>query len=175
MTRHKDINSTATLELTDYKLRGFLAADDKAVNQIALSAFKQYEKQYSNWICFSNKIANMAALAEHADLIVATVSNKIVGAVAYVPPGKPKQLFPSEWPVIRMLVVDPAFRRTGIGKSLTEACINRALRDTSPLIALHTSPIMNVALSMYLKMGFVFQQKTSPIYGVPYSIYIKKL
>jgi ribosomal protein S18 acetylase RimI-like enzyme len=175
MTRHKDVNSAATLELTDnYKLRDFQSTDAETINHIALSAFKQYEKHYSDWPRFSKNIANMAALAEYAELIVATVSNKIVGAVAYAPPGKPKQLFPIEWPIIRMLVVDSAFRGTGIGKSLTEACINRALRDTSPLIALHTSPIMKVALSMYLKMGFIFQQETSPIYGVPYGIYIKK-
>src|SRR5690348_12408944 len=118
MTRHKNVNSAATLKLTDsYKLRDFQSTDAETINHIALSAFKQYEKHYSDWPNFSNKIANMATLAEHAELIVATVSNKIVGAVAYVPPEKPKQLFPIEWPIIRMLVVDPAFRGAGIGKS----------------------------------------------------------
>lgn len=158
-----------------YKLRDFQVADEKAINDIALAAFKQYEKQYSDWPSFSNKIAKMSALAEHAELIVATIDDKIVGAVAYVPPGKPKQLFPTEWPVIRMLIVDPTFRALGIGKALTQACIGRAIRDSAPLIALHTSPIMEVALGMYLKMGFIFQQETLPIHGVHYNIYIKKL
>ena len=74
-----------------------------------------------------------------------------------------------------MLVVDPDYRGIGIGKSLTEECINRAKRDNSPLIALHTSPIMEIALNMYLRMGFIFEKATSPIYDVPYNIYTKRL
>lgn len=158
-----------------YQLRDYCPTDSKFINNIALSAFEQYKNQYSDWQTFSNKISNMSSLAEHAELIVATIDDNIIGAVAYVPPGKPKGFFPLEWPVIRMLVVNPDYRGIGIGKSLTEECINRAKRDVSPLIALHTSPIMEIALSMYLRMGFVFEQKAAPIHAVPYNIYIKRL
>jgi GNAT superfamily N-acetyltransferase len=53
-----------------------------------------------------------------------------------------------------MLVVDPASRGGGLGWGLTEECIDRARRGGSPVIALHTSPIISVALPMYLGMGF---------------------
>lgn len=158
-----------------YKLRDFQLADSHDVNRISLAAFSQYKDYYTNWPALSNKIANMTLLAEQAEIIVATLDNKIIGAVGYVPPAKPKLLFPLEWPVIRMLVVDPYYRGLGIGKSLTEECIQRAMRDTASLIALHTSPMMEIALGMYLRMGFVFERETSPIHGVPYNIYIKQL
>lgn len=157
-----------------YHLRDFQLADSKDINRLALSAFNQYRDQYTDWSIFSNKIANMALLAEHAEIIVATIGNNIIGAVGYIPPSKPKLLFPLEWPIIRMLVVDPNCRGAGIGRSLTEECIQRAMRDEAPLIALHTSPIMEHALRMYLRMGFVFERETPPIHGVPYNIYIKR-
>ena len=74
-----------------------------------------------------------------------------------------------------MLVVDPEFRGKGIGRALSKECIARAKRDGSPIIALHTSPIMTVALPMYLRMGFVKAYDAPPIFGVAYAVYTKSL
>ena len=68
-----------------------------------------------------------------------------------------------------MLVVDPAARGAGVGRALTDACINGARRDGSDVIALHTSPIMTVALPMYLRMGFRLVHAPL-LYGVPYAV-----
>ena len=100
----------------------------------------------------------------------------MIGAVGYVPPSAPKAAhFKPEWPIIRMLVVDPGARGLGAGRALTEACIARARRDRAGEIALHTSPIMTVALPMYLRMGFVRVRDAPPLFGVPYAIYVKAL
>ena len=45
----------------------------------------------------------------------------------------------------------------------------------APLIALHTSPIMTVALPMYLRMGFAKAYDAPPIFGVAYAVYTKAL
>jgi GNAT superfamily N-acetyltransferase len=149
-------------------------ADGAGVNRVALAAFSQYKDQYSDWTAFSRNIARMSDLA--AELIVAARGDRVGGAVGYVSPGAPKQdFFDPAWPVIRMLVVDPAVRGAGLGRRLTEACIEKARHDGSPLIALHTSPIQEVARAMYLRMGFVEQFPTPPIYGVPYAVYLKPL
>jgi ribosomal protein S18 acetylase RimI-like enzyme len=158
-----------------YQIRDFQNNDSGLINKISLIAFSQYKNSYTGWLTFSKKIANMSSLAEQAELIIATVDEKIAGAVAYVPPGKIKNIFPTEWAIIRMLVVDPNYRGLGIGKALTTECIQRAIRDTAPIIGLHTSPMMDIALEMYLRMGFQFEQEVSPIHGVPYNIYIKRL
>lgn len=74
-----------------------------------------------------------------------------------------------------MLVVEPSNRGKGIGRSLTDVCIERAKRDKSKVIALHTSPIMEVALKMYLRMGFSLHCGAPAIHGVSYGVYIKNL
>ena len=74
-----------------------------------------------------------------------------------------------------MLVVDPAARGQGIGRQLTEECLRRAERDQASVIALHTTPIMTVALPMYQRMGFARVRDAPDILGVPYAVYVKAL
>lgn len=159
-----------------YSLRDFRPGDAQEVNQVALAAFEEYRHHYDDWAAFSRIIGNMASLSESGDLIIATVQGKVVGAVVYVGPcGKKSEFFLSEWPILRMLVVAPSHRGLGIGRALTEECIRRAARDDARLIALHTTPIMAVALAMYERMGFQYMKEAPTIFGVPYRIYIKEL
>ncbi|WP_338821991.1 GNAT family N-acetyltransferase [Bradyrhizobium septentrionale] len=72
-------------------------------------------------------------------------------------------------------MIDPAFRGKGLGRALSTECVARAKRDGAPAIALHTSPIMTVALPMYLRMGFLKAHDVPPIFGVPYAVYTKAL
>jgi ribosomal protein S18 acetylase RimI-like enzyme len=97
--------------------------------------------------------------------------------VAYVPPFREPRadFFRPEWPIIQMLVVDPAARKRGIGRRLTEACIERARQAGAAAIALHTSPAMEVALGLYLRMGFALEFKVPDRFGVPYAVYLKPL
>jgi ribosomal protein S18 acetylase RimI-like enzyme len=146
------------------------------VNAVALAAFGQYRGEYQDWPAFLAFVGSMANLAEGGELIVALNNERIAGAVAYFGPRAQKPaLFEPDWPVIRMLVVDPAARRAGVGRLLTEECISRARRDGADVIALHASPIMQVALAMYLRLGFVQLRDSAPIFGVPYRIYLKRL
>jgi putative SOS response-associated peptidase YedK len=58
-------------------------------------------------------------------------------------PNRPKApFFEPDWPIVRMLVVDPAARGRGVGRALMDECCRRARRDGSRVLALHTSPIM---------------------------------
>lgn len=159
-----------------YSLREFTRSDTEAVNATALAAFSQYSGAYTDWPAFSANISNMASLAKDGEIIVADSEQGIVGAVAYVGPGKPKSaMFDPNWPIMRMLVVAPSARGLGVGRALAEECIARARRDGAPLFALHTSSIMHVALPMYERMGFVFLRAAPPIFGVSYGIYVKQL
>ena len=158
-----------------YVIRNFGPADATAVNAVALSAFAEYHRAYSDWGDFARTVGDMALLAETGKLIVATVGRDVVGAVAYVGPGRPKrEFFDPEWPILRMLVTEPACRGRGIGRALTQACIELARRDGAPLIALHTSPIMHVALTLYERMGFVREREAPAILGVPYGVYVRR-
>ena len=156
-------------------LRDYTDADSHAVNAVALSAFEQFSRHYQDWQGFSANIKRMSSLADVGEIIVAMLDNTLIGAVAYVGPGKPKAAyFHTEWPIMRMLVVAPGARGRGVGKALAEACLARARRDGAKVFALHTSEMMAVALPMYLRMGFEFHAPTLRIHGIPYNVYIKR-
>lgn len=161
-----------------YRLRGFQPGDAAAVNEVALGTFEASWQHYDDRDAFSRVIGGMAWLAETAELIVATVQGAAAGAVACVAPGKAKSgFFPVEWPVLRMLSVTPAWRGLGLGivRAPAEECTRRARRDGAPLIALHTTPVMGVALPLYERMGFRYGYEIPDVFGVSCGIHIKQL
>ena len=158
--------------MTIAKLRDFCDADAPALNSVALAAFEQFKTEYSDWQTMAGNVSKMSELAGSGEIIVADVDERIAGGVAYVPGGRPKAAyFDQFWPIIRMLVVHPTARGRGLGRALIEECIQKARRDKAPLIAMHTTPIMTVALPLYLRMGFKLLHETPRICGVPYAVY----
>ncbi len=157
-------------------LREFCDADALEINHLAVRAFQEHSSSYSDWPAMVAAYERMSDLAKTGEIVVAETSGGIVGAVAYIPPDRPKpRYFDKAWPAVRSLVVDPNSRGDGVGRALTQECINRAKRDKSPVIALHTSPIMTVALPMYLRMGFEWHRDAPAVYGVPFAVYLKRL
>jgi GNAT superfamily N-acetyltransferase len=158
------------------KIRDYESSDAEDLNRIAVSAFSQFRDHYRDWPAMQAGLAKTSALSATGEVIVADFQGRLAGAVAYFAPNVEKAaFFDRRWPIIRMLVVDPAFRGKGLGHALSAECIARAKRDRSPIIALHTSPIMTVALPMYLKMGFIKAYDAPPIFGVAYAVYTKAL
>jgi GNAT superfamily N-acetyltransferase len=162
--------------MTAIRLRNYENADAERLNRIAISAFDQFRHHYEDWPAMLAGLSKTSDLSASGEFIIAELEDEFAGAVAYFGPNSQKAaFFDQRWPIIRMLVVDPAFRGKGIGRALSDECIARARRDRSPVIALHTSPIMSVALPMYLKMGFAKAYDAPPIFGVAYSVYTKTL
>jgi GNAT superfamily N-acetyltransferase len=62
---------------------------------------------------------------------------------------------PLACPEVRLLAVAPEARGQGIGTALMEECIRRARGLGSPCLNLHTTDMMQVAMRMYERMGFV--------------------
>ena len=154
-------------------LRPFSPADADSVNSAALAAFDQYRGVFSDWEKLERGVGAMASLAGTAEILVAEEGGEIVGAVAYCAQfSEPRaDFFKPEWAIVRLLVVRPEARGLGVGRALTEACMERARRDGAPLVALHTSPAMEVALAMYLRMGFTLLRSVPDRFGVPYGVY----
>jgi GNAT superfamily N-acetyltransferase len=150
--------------------------DAAEVDDLVIAAFEQFRSEYSDWPAMQVGLRRMSMLAEIGEIIVAERSDRVIGGVAYIPPkGLKAPFFDASWPIIRMLIADPGAPGGDIGRALTEERIDRARRDGSHVIALHTSPIMNVALPMYLRMGFHLVRNAPPLYGVPYAVYLKRL
>jgi ribosomal protein S18 acetylase RimI-like enzyme len=156
------------------KLRAFEPGDAAVLSEIVLAAFSEYAPHYSDWPAFSRRIANMAALAESSEVIVAELNAVPVGAVAYVGPSMPKlAFFAPQWATMRMLVVHPNARGHGIGRALAQECLERGERDQAEVFALHTSELMSVALAMYQRLGFSYHGPAPDIFGVKYSVYTR--
>ena len=71
----------------------------------------------------------------------------------------------------RLLAVDPAARGRGIGKLLTQACIQFAREANLEQVIIHSTKAMQIAWKMYEKMGFQrsedldFLQEELPVFG----------
>jgi ribosomal protein S18 acetylase RimI-like enzyme len=162
--------------MTDIRIRDYQGSDADNLNRVAIAAFSQFHEHYQDWPAMLAGLSKTSDLSASGEVIIAELQHAFAGAVAYFGPDRPKApFFDQRWPIIRMLVVDPAFRGNGIGRALTDECIARARRDGSTIIALHTSPIMTVALPMYLRMGFVKAHDAPPIFGAAYAVYTKAL
>ena len=156
----------------EVKIREYASTDSEALNKTVLRAFMQFSSQFNEWEIFCERIGSMSSLSTESEIIVAEYGGEISGAVAYYKTGTDNTgYFPVDWASIRLLVVNPASRGKGIGRALMNECVKRAHRDSASAIGLHTSPIMDVALSMYLRMGFQKVKDIPEIHGVPYSIY----
>jgi len=51
----------------------------------------------------------------------------------------------------------------------------RARRDQCPLIALHTTPVMEAAQHLYRKEGFEVMRELPNMFGVPYVLMVRPL
>jgi len=157
-------------------IRPYSQEDKDKINSIAIDAFLQFKEKYNDWEKMKLKVGNMASLDSTSDILVAEESNKIVGAVALVYPGKDiNKNIELSWASIRMLVVSPEHRSKGIGTKLTMECIKLATVKGIKTIGLYTSTIMHVALPMYLRIGFVKVKNIESICGVEYALYKLKL
>jgi GNAT superfamily N-acetyltransferase len=71
----------------------------------------------------------------------------------------------------RLLAVNPTEREKGLGKMLTEACIQLAKNEKQGQVIIHSTKAMQVAWKMYEHMGFKrskdldFIQGELPVYG----------
>jgi ribosomal protein S18 acetylase RimI-like enzyme len=165
--------------MSKVEIRAATSGDHAAIDALALDAWQVLKPGYdpAQWDKMLSGVGSMSKLGSEGRLLVAACTpEEIAGAVGYMPPGRSNpKVFPSDWPSIRMLVVRPSHRGQGIGKELMNACVREAVRDGAHCIGLHTSPIMEVALPMYLRMGFVKHGELPPIAGAPYARYVLAL
>jgi GNAT superfamily N-acetyltransferase len=127
-------------------------------------AYSEYESAFpvENWRPYLKDILDLEGRAEASELLVAEREGKIVACVSYFPPGAkasyPTDAFsepwPQDWSAFRLLAVHPSARGTGVGRLLTDACIERARAQGAPTIGLHTTAPMSIARAMYERMGF---------------------
>lgn len=114
------------------------------------------------WRSYLEEIVDLEARAQASELVVATLDDRAVGCVSYYPPGSGSRYephsfavgWPDDWAAFRLLSVHPDARGRGIGRKLTEECINRARVEGASAVGLHTTAVMAAARTLYESMGF---------------------
>ena len=89
-------------------------------------------------------------------VLLAAFDPEPLGCVLYVPgPGEYAEFEDTDAAGIRMLGVADAARSKGVGRALTQACLDHARDDGFRVVVLHTMASAVAARHLYETMGFV--------------------
>jgi GNAT superfamily N-acetyltransferase len=142
------------------RFRDALSTDRDAIVTVTLSAYHEYAALMPEvWERYRQNILETLAAVEPAAQIVAEQDGQIVGTVLLYPAGSliaDREAEPviRTYPEVRLLAVQPAARRRGIGRALMQECVRRTREAGERVLTLHTTVIMRAAIRLYERMGF---------------------
>jgi len=149
--------------------------DLEQIKDLTWLAYSQFENVISKdnlkqWEAGLKKNDTYITLLNKAFCIVCEDENKIIGTAFLVPNGNPTELFQTDWAYLRLVGVSPEYEGKGIGRKLTEMCIDKARETGERTLALHTSEFQHAARHIYESLGFK-KLKEFEIFGKKYWIY----
>jgi len=159
-----------------FKFREGNIEDKKQLKELALVSYSQFEKVLTSE-SWNELYGNLKSESSYSNILeiskcfVCEIENKIIGVAYFVPSGNPTEIYDSSWSYIRMVGVNPKYRGNGIGKRLTQNCIEYARQSNEHIITLHTSEFMDSARYIYEKLGFKRGKELKPIFGKKYWLY----
>lgn len=151
------------------------------LKELGLVSYGQYAPQLTNenWeLMRSSLTANSTyetLFATGKCFVSETADRKITGMAWLISSGHPTEIYPEDWSYIRFVAVHPAFGGKGIGKRLTQCCIEEATATGEHTIALCTSEIMLKAQYIYESLGFERIREIGQRYGVTYFLYKREI
>jgi ribosomal protein S18 acetylase RimI-like enzyme len=151
--------------------------DLNAIKKLAIKTWSEFKSELTNenWQELYKTLTNDQTyidLIEKSYFVVCESLNKeIIGMSFLVPKGNPTEIYDESWCYIRFVTVDPEFGGNGIGKKLTEICVEFAKQNDEKIVALHTSEMMNKAIHIYEKLGFKILREIEPRLGKKYWLF----
>ncbi len=129
------------------------------MKELTLLAYGQYKNMLTaaHWQEMETNLLNndlLPGLMERGQCFVCEDENRIIGMAILMPSGRATSLFQADWAHIRLVGVRPGSEGKGIGRKLTEMCVNFAAESGENFVALHTSEFQNAARHIYESMGF---------------------
>lgn len=155
--------------------------DLEQLRDLGIKSWAQFKDELTinNWKSLSETISSYKSYSNLLDtsecIVCENDTEELVGMAFLVPSGNPTEIYDEKWCHLRFVSVDPNYRGKGIGKKLTESCIELALKNKERTLALHTSEIMKSARHIYHKMGFEIVKEIEPRLGVRYWLYTLEL
>lgn len=159
------------------KYRQATTSDVTGLKQLAINAWSPFKKELTDehWQTLSNNISNQNTYSDLLKMSICFVCEngnaEIIGMAFLVSSGNPTDVFEKEWSYIRFVSVHPNYGGQGIGKKLTEMCIDLAKKNKETIIALHTSEMMNAARHIYENFGFKMIREIDTRLGKKYWLY----
>lgn len=125
--------------------------DRDAIRDVTLAAYQEYAARMPGfWEAYRQNIEATLGDVGSAEQLVVEHEGAVVAAVLLYPPRREMP-----WPEVRLLAVAPAARGRGFGAALMQECVRRAGRAGAGALTLHTTDLMQTAMRMYERMGFV--------------------
>jgi GNAT superfamily N-acetyltransferase len=129
----------------------------EALGDLTVAAYHSIPAKMPHQAVYDLQLRDVARRTETSCVVVAVgEAGELLGGVTYVSgPDDPysEELREGE-AGIRMLAVDPARQGRGIGRALTEWCLERARAAGRTRLVLHTGAFMPAAVHLYEAMGF---------------------
>lgn len=146
--------------VTDIVIEKLKDEDKTRYAEVLVESYSQYESSYPSkeiWENYKNEIKNSVNDPNAEAIIVAKKGNEILGGLhlfigsekAY---NKPELKIYST--IVRLLGVHPNGRGRGIAKKLLNESFQFARSRGDEYLYLHSTDMMNVAIQLYLKLGF---------------------
>jgi predicted N-acetyltransferase YhbS len=138
------------------RIREAGVGDQRAIHNVTLAAYEEYAPHMppALWRGYRQNIVATLAAPAPAFQLVAEDAGAVVGTVLLYPAGSDGPIA-RPWPEVRLLAVAPAARGRGVGAALMRECIGRTRAGGAEALSLHTTDLMQVAKTMYERMGFV--------------------
>ncbi|HEY7039727.1 MAG TPA: GNAT family N-acetyltransferase [Methylomirabilota bacterium] len=144
-------------------IRGARPSDRPDIEAVTLAAYEQYAAVVPPrlWQQYRRNIISTLADATADITIVAEAEGALVGSVLLCPAGTELPAPGHDasarraYPEVRLLAVAPTARGRGVGRGLMDECIRRARASGTKALTLHTTDMMQVAMQLYERMGFV--------------------
>lgn len=151
--------------------------DLNPIMKLALKTWTEFKSELTteNWQNLHKTLTSektfIDLLEKSYSVVCENKNEEIIGMSFLVPNGNPTEIYDKNWCYIRFVTVDPEFRGNGIGKKLTENCIQFAKQNGEKTVALHTSEMMSKARHIYEKLGFEILRELEPRLGKKYWLY----
>jgi len=164
----------------NYQFRKGTLEDKEKLRLLGLNSFGRFrniltDENWNKLRLYQTAENTYPELLAKSTCFVCEENNEIIGMAYLVPSGNPTDIFQENWCYLRMVGVHTEHGGKGIGKKLTQMCIDFARNTGEKIMALHTSEFMNAARHIYENSGFKQLREIEPRLGKKYWIYTLEL
>lgn len=135
-------------------------AEKELVRQLLVESYVQYKQNFERevWETYFSQVKCSIENENITKLYIAKYHNDIVGTIQLYRSSDEAYENPEldiNAPIIRFLAVHPRYRGLGTAKKLIDTAVAYTKHVEADAVYLHTSDVMETAIQLYKKYGFI--------------------